>query len=151
MIILSRDSIKYLLKRRGSGSDMVESVIEFLDSKLFRSNRIPHILAETKTFPDFLLTISYCHGNANYQCMSLSVSNKMGVKRLPVWQEKNVHRKRHGKTDRADPEMTSEPKVGQRICLFKENGERDSKEKAARTTVKKKKKTQLALLGITRN
>ena len=35
--------------------------------------------------------------------------------------------------------MTSEPKVGQRICMFKEKGKRDSKEKAARTTVKKKK------------
>ena len=47
--------------------------------------------------------------------------------------------------------MTSEPKVGQRICMFKEKGKRDSKEKAARTTVKKKNQTQLALLGITRN
>ena len=43
--------------------------------------------------------------------------------------------------------MTSEPKVGQRICMFKEKGKRDSKEKAARTTVKKKKPNTTGPIG----
>ena len=110
---------------------------------------MPCILAGTKTFPDFLLPISCCHGSARlYQCVSLSVSDKMGIRgHLSNRKKKNVHRKRHGKTDTAHPAMTSVPKAGQCICMSEEEGKRESEEKAVRMNNSKK----LATLEITRN
>lgn len=58
-----------------------------------------------------------------------------------------MHRKRHGKTDTADPAMPSVPKVGQCICMSEEEGKRESEQKAVRMNNSKKQ----AILGITRN